>query len=78
MKETTKVDMYKEAVQRIADVDILQNGMEDAGESETTVTTAVSTGTDRTTLSLAVIPQFSQHTQFSNYSNQTKHTLQRQ
>ena len=52
--------------------------MEDAGESETTVTTAVSTGIDRPTLSLAVIPQFSQHTQFSNYSNQTKHTLQRQ
>ena len=36
--------------------------MEDAGESETTVTTAVSTGTDRATLSLTVIPQFSQHT----------------
>ena len=46
--------------------------MEDAGESETTVTTAVSTGTDQATLSLAVIPKFSQHMQFSNSNNQTK------
>ena len=45
--------------------------MEDAEESETTVTTAVSTGTDRATLSLAVIPEFSQHTRFSNNNNQT-------
>ena len=38
--------------------------MENAGESETTVTTAVSTDTDRATLSLAVIPEFSQHAIF--------------
>ena len=49
--------------------------MEDAGESETTVTTAVSTGTDQATLSLTVIPEFSQHTRFSNNNNQTKHKL---
>ena len=49
--------------------------MEDSGVSETTVTTAVSTGTDRATVSLAVIPEFSQHTRFSNNNNQTKHKL---
>ena len=49
--------------------------MEGAGESETTVTTAVSTGTDQATLSLTVIPEFSQHTRFSNNNNQTKHKL---
>ena len=49
--------------------------MEDAGESETDVTSAVSTGTDRATLSLAVIPEFSQHAQFSNNNNQTKREL---
>ena len=38
--------------------------MEDAGESETSVTTAVSTGTERATVSLAVIPEFSQNTVF--------------
>ena len=46
--------------------------MEHAGESETTVTTAVSTGRDRATLSLAVIPEFPQHTRFLNNNNQTK------
>ena len=49
--------------------------MEDGGESETTVTTAVSTGTDRATLSLAVIPKFSQHTRFSDNNNQTNRKL---
>ena len=49
--------------------------MEDAGESETTVTIAVSTETDRATLSLAVIPEFSQHTRFSNTNNRTKYKL---
>ena len=38
--------------------------MEDAGESETTVTTAVSIGTDRATLSLTVISEFSLQTGF--------------
>ena len=52
---------------RIADVDCRTEWkMEDGGESETTVTTAVSTGTDRATLSLTVIPELSQHTRFSN------------
>ena len=49
--------------------------MEDAGESETTVTISVSTGTDRATLSLAVISEFSEHTRFSNNNNRTKHKL---
>ena len=49
--------------------------MEDAGESETIVTTAVNSGTDRATLSLAVIPEFSQHTRFSNKNDRTKHKL---
>ena len=40
-----------------------QSGMEwNAGESKTTITTAVSTGTDHATLSLTVIPDLSQHT----------------
>ena len=52
--------MWKEAVQRIADADCRTKWkMEYAGESETTVTTAVSTGTDRATLSLAIILEFS-------------------
>ena len=39
--------MQTESVQTLADVDCRTEGkMEDAGESETTVTTAVSTGTD--------------------------------
>ena len=46
--------------------------MEDGGESETTVTSAVSTGADRDTLSLAVIPELSQHTRFSNNNNRTR------
>ena len=49
--------------------------MHDAGESETTVTTAVSTDTDRATLRLAVIPEFLQHTRFSNNNNGTKHKI---
>ena len=47
--------------------------MEGAGESETTVTKAVGTCTDRATLSLAVISELSQHMRFSNNNNQTKH-----
>ena len=53
----------------------MKNGMEDAEKLETTVTIAFSSGTDRATLSLAVIPEFSQHTRFSNNDNRTKHKL---
>ena len=49
--------------------------MEGAGESETTVTSAVSADTDRATLDLAVIPEFLQHTRFSNNNNRMKHEL---
>ena len=40
-----------------------------AGESETTVITAVSIGTYRAKLSMIVNLEFSQHTRFSNNSN---------
>ena len=53
----------------------MKNGMEDAGKLETTVTIAISSGTDRATLDLAVIPEFLQHTRFSNNNNRMKHEL---